>query len=60
VEKTSVFGTAVHAVMRPSADPSPDRLQARLEAAGINARRVEPVEPSLEDVFLEVVTEAGH
>ena len=58
VEKTSVFGTAVHAVMRQRVTDV-DGLRARLGAAGVEARRVEPVEPSLEDVFLEVVAEAG-
>jgi ABC-2 type transport system ATP-binding protein len=59
VGKTSVFGTAVHAVMRTNEAASPDRLRARLAQAGVVARRIEAVEPSLEDVFLEVVTEAG-
>jgi ABC-2 type transport system ATP-binding protein len=58
VEKTSVFGTAVHAVMKQRVTDV-DSLKARLGAAGVAARRVEPVEPSLEDVFLEVVAEAG-
>ena len=59
VEKTSVFGTAVHAVMRTNESASPERLRARLAQSGVAPRRIEPVEPSLEDVFLEVVTEAG-
>jgi drug efflux transport system ATP-binding protein len=54
VEKTSVFGTAVHAVMRVR-ESSPQTLAARLSQAGVATRGVEPVEPSLEDVFLEVV-----
>jgi ABC-2 type transport system ATP-binding protein len=58
VEKTSVFGTAVHAVMRAK-DTAPDLVQERLAQSGVMARRIEPVEPSLEDVFLEVVAEAG-
>ena len=58
VEKTSLFGTAVHAVLR---DPSvsPDDLRARLRAGGVSAEAVEPVLPSLEDVFLDVVDRAG-
>jgi ABC-2 type transport system ATP-binding protein len=60
VEKTSVFGTAVHAVMRPQAHAPADVLHAGLASAGVAVRRIEPVEPSLEDVFLEVVAEAGH
>jgi len=53
VEKTSIFGTAVHAVLRSSETPI-SALDARLREAGITAEfRV--VEPSLEDVFLDVV-----
>ena len=54
VEKTSLFGTAVHAVVR---DPSltPDGLVARLRTSGVTTSRAEQVEPSLEDVFLDVV-----
>jgi ABC-2 type transport system ATP-binding protein len=59
VEKTSVFGTAVHAVMRGSGSSPSGTLQSRLSAAGVPARRIDPVEPSLEDVFLEVVSGAG-
>jgi len=59
VEKTSVFGTAVHAVMREQATTDAATLGVRLTGAGVRARHIEPVEPSLEDVFLDVVTEAG-
>jgi ABC-2 type transport system ATP-binding protein len=59
VEKTSVFGTAVHAVVKGGSGLSVDRLRPRLSAAGVEVRRIEPVDPSLEDVFLEVVSEAG-
>ena len=59
VEKTSVFGTAVHAVMRGSGSGPSGTLHSRLAAAGVPARRIDPVEPSLEDVFLEVVSGAG-
>jgi ABC-2 type transport system ATP-binding protein len=52
VEKTSIFGTAVHAVMR-SPDTAPDAVAAHLAAAGISAT-CRLVEPSLEDVFLDV------
>jgi len=57
VEKTSIFGTAVHAVMR-SADASPGAIAARLDGAGIPAQcRV--VAPSLEDVFLDIADRGG-
>ncbi len=58
VEKTSVFGTAVHAVMR-NRHVDTEGLRRRLADAGVQTRRIEPVEPSLEDVFLEVVMEGG-
>ena len=60
VEKTSVFGTAVHAVLRARDSVSPETLRTRLAADGVRARAIEPVEPSLEDVFLDVVAEGGH
>jgi len=57
VEKTSLFGTAVHAVLR-SGELVPGELRARLIAQGLDVGPVEVVEPSLEDVFLEVVDKA--
>jgi ABC-2 type transport system ATP-binding protein len=58
VEKTSLFGTAVHAVFRqPELDTS--ALARRLGAAGVAVTSVERVSPSLEDVFLDVVEKAG-
>jgi ABC-2 type transport system ATP-binding protein len=54
VEKTSVFGTAVHAVVR-SPDVDVDRLTERLRTRGLEIGGVERVMPSLEDVFLDVV-----
>ncbi len=56
VEKTSVFGTAVHAVMQPHAPLAAGDLTAALSSHGIGDVEVAPVQPSLEDVFLEVVT----
>jgi hypothetical protein len=54
VEKTSLFGTAVHAVLRGGGVP-PDAIAARLRGAGIAVDGVAPVTPTLEDVFLDVV-----
>jgi drug efflux transport system ATP-binding protein len=54
VEKTSLFGTSVHAVLR-SRETSVDELRQALAAAGLGVHAVEPVVPSLEDVFLDVV-----
>jgi ABC-2 type transport system ATP-binding protein len=53
VEKTSIFGTAVHAVLR-SRDMGPDVIQARLAASGVTVTECSAVAPSLEDVFLDV------
>jgi ABC-2 type transport system ATP-binding protein len=54
VEKTSLFGTAVHAVLR-SAAATPERIAQQLRAAGVDVEAVATVAPSLEDVFLDVV-----
>jgi ABC-2 type transport system ATP-binding protein len=54
VEKTSLFGTAVHAMIaRDAADRL--SLSERLRAAGVPVTSEARVEPSLEDVFLDVV-----
>jgi ABC-2 type transport system ATP-binding protein len=53
IEKTSIFGTSVHAILR-TRDISPATIAARLRDAGIDAE-IKVVEPSLEDVFLDVV-----
>jgi len=53
IEKTSIFGTSVHAILR-TRDISPAMIAARLRDAGIEAE-IKFVEPSLEDVFLDVV-----
>jgi ABC-2 type transport system ATP-binding protein len=56
IEKTSIFGTSVHAVLRPGAFTATlaADIPARLRAAGVAVEACSPVEPSLEDVFLEV------
>ena len=54
IEKTSLFGTAVHAVARRRG-LTPEALKTELEARGVNVTHAEQVEPSLEDVFLDVV-----
>ena len=52
VEKTSVFGMAVHAVLEVPLDPA--AIVERLRAGGVAVDGCVPVEPSLEDVFLDV------
>jgi ABC-2 type transport system ATP-binding protein len=54
VEKTSVFGTAVHAVVKMTAGDAVRVLGERLARGGVAVTRIGPVEPSLEDVFLDV------
>ncbi|HET7698768.1 MAG TPA: ABC transporter ATP-binding protein [Vicinamibacterales bacterium] len=54
VEKTSLFGTAVHAVLR-SADVTPGRVEQQLARAGVAVEGIAAVAPSLEDVFLDVI-----
>jgi ABC-2 type transport system ATP-binding protein len=58
VEKTSLFGTAVHAVLRSTA-LTPADLKSRLESSGHSVESIAEVRPSLEDVFLDVVEKAG-
>ena len=58
IEKTSLFGTAVHAVLRQAGDA--ESVATRILAdAGVEVHAVSRVAPSLEDVFLDVVERAG-
>ena len=57
VEKTSLFGTAVHAVLR-DASVGPEEIAARVRTLGLDVQSVDTVVPSLEDVFLDVVDNA--
>jgi len=58
VEKTSIFGTAVHAVLRGPGIPL-QALAGRIREGGIDVGAIVEVQPSLEDVFLDVVETAG-
>jgi len=58
VEKTSLFGTAVHAVLKvPRAADVP--VADRLRGAGLAVESLVAVQPSLEDVFLDMIEKAG-
>lgn len=57
VEKTSLFGTAVHAVLK-SNNVDPDTLRESLARAGYHVKHAARVTPSLEDVFLDVVEQS--
>jgi ABC-2 type transport system ATP-binding protein len=58
VEKTSLFGTAVHAVLKDKS-AAPEAIAARLGREGLTVESIDEVPPSLEDVFLDVVEHAG-
>ena len=58
VEETSLFGTAVHAVLR-SREMAPSEIVARLSAQHLAVESVEPVQPSLEDVFILLIRKAS-
>ncbi len=58
VEKTSLFGTAVHAVLKDRSIAT-SVLSSALTADGIDVRSIDAVTPSLEDVFLDVVERVG-
>jgi drug efflux transport system ATP-binding protein len=57
VEKTSLFGTAVHAVLRDR-NVEPAAIAQRLGVLDIVVDSIVEVDPSLEDVFLDVVEKA--
>lgn len=58
IEKTSLFGTAVHAVLKDSSiDLS--TIAHSLSSKGIDVTAIGRVMPSLEDVFLDVVERVG-
>jgi ABC-2 type transport system ATP-binding protein len=59
VEKTSVFGTAVHAVLGSAAAEALPAIERQLEGSGVRVDSITEVQPSLEDVFLDVVERAG-
>jgi len=58
IEKTSLFGTSVHAVLRTK-ELTVSELESRLASSGLAIDAISEVMPSLEDVFLDVVEKAG-
>jgi ABC-2 type transport system ATP-binding protein len=57
IERTSIFGTAVHAVVQGDADAARQLVESVLKGEQVAVAAVTPVQPSLEDVFLDVVAE---
>ena len=58
VHEAAMFGRRVHLVLAPGADAEAV-VQAALGPAGLAVRRLTPVEPSLEDVFVALVRREG-
>jgi ABC-2 type transport system ATP-binding protein len=58
IQKTTIFGTAVHAVLKPGRIDA-SALRDRLQAQGLDIGAIDRVMPSLEDVFLDVVEKSA-
>jgi ABC-2 type transport system ATP-binding protein len=50
----AVFGSGLHVVVDDE-EASMPRIRAALAAKGIEIRRLEPIDPSLEDVFVALI-----
>jgi ABC-2 type transport system ATP-binding protein len=50
----AVFGSGLHVVV-DDAEATAARMRQGLEARGIEVRRLEPIEPSMEDVFVAMI-----
>jgi len=53
----AVFGSGVHVVVQDAARAGPAIRQA-LESQNIHVHRIEPISPSLEDVFVTLTSPA--
>ncbi|MEK6650899.1 MAG: DUF4162 domain-containing protein, partial [Bacteroidota bacterium] len=56
VAETSIFGSHCHVTLAPMTD-GPERIRRTLTEAGIALQRMEPITPSLEDVFIHLIAE---
>ena len=54
VIETSIFGASLHVITEKRAD-IPDKITGFLKNSGINNITLEPIEPSLEDVFIHLI-----
>ena len=59
VDSVQQFGERAHVRMKPGSDDAVSLLLARLRAAGLETISVRPVAPSLEDIFVTRLGEAG-
>jgi len=57
-EETAIFGNTLHLVVRDAGEATA-RLRPFLAGHGIAVRRVEPITPSLEDVFVSLIQAQG-
>ena len=58
IGEVAVFGKHLHVVMAQPAPAAAEQVRQTLAAAGLSAARIEPIVPSLEDVFVALVEEA--
>ena len=56
VAESSIFGRALHVGVELPEDEAPEAIRRVLGEAGIDVTRVEQILPSLEDVFLHVIS----
>jgi ABC-2 type transport system ATP-binding protein len=54
VQEVALFGKGLHAVARPGVEVL-EPLRAALDAGGFRVERLEPIAPSLEDVFVSLI-----
>jgi len=54
VNEVALFGNGLH-IVAPNADTASREIRAALVAAGLRIDRIEPIKPSMEDVFVSLV-----
>ena len=61
VEEASLFGSRLHAALAPGLGEGAGEALVReaLASRGISAKSVERIAPSLEDVFIRVISESS-
>ncbi len=59
VDECSLFGRTVHVGTSLPDEETKERIAAALNGGGISFERIEPILPSLEDVFIHVISRAG-